>query len=78
MRYSEDNTQILEKTTSLYPPSWWFGERDGCYIGVYCNKATSVDTSRRSDAKSQVKFDISPISYSYFSMSAVSLSQQYL
>lgn len=39
-----------------YMPSWWFGVRDDCYIGVYCSRPTTVDYSKRSDCNAQVRY----------------------
>jgi hypothetical protein len=52
-RFSLRETSVFEEPRREYPPSWWFGQRNNCYIGVYCNKDTHEVTTARSDAIAQ-------------------------
>ena len=56
LRFYQNKYQISGNIPSNYeyPPSWWFGVRNDCYIGVYCSKPTTEDKSERKDYKSQV------------------------
>jgi hypothetical protein len=49
-RYSQDETTLLENDGRMYPPSWWFGQRNGCFVGLYCSKESTEDCSPRNDA----------------------------
>jgi hypothetical protein len=54
-RFTQDELSVFEAPfPDEYPPSWWFGQRNNSYIGVYCNKDTKEVTTPRSDFKVQV------------------------
>lgn len=49
----EKSAELFSPTTE-YPPSWWFAVRNNCYLGVYCNQPSTLDTSERNDSKASV------------------------